>query len=297
MTLAIVVATYAAVAVGRVPLLRVGRSGAALIGAALIGAALLILTGAIGLRDAAAAIDRRTILLLLAMMIVVAPLQITGTFGRVIAWLSRRVHHPAALLAAIVLASGGLSAIFLNDTICVAFTPLVLELAAVRRREPLPYLLALATSSNIGSVATIVGNPQNILIGSVSGVSPWTFSAVLAPVALAGLALDVLIVWLIFRKQLTEPLAGHEAIDAAALPGRITPAAVARMIDWQLLFLFAGLFVVIGAIERAGIDRQLFAFLQPLRLRSCRRSRYARHGGVRIVVALRRHRRALAAER
>jgi len=261
LTLAIVLATYAAVAVGRVPLLRIGRSGAAA-----LGAFLLIITGAIGVRDAAAAIDIRTIFLLLAMMILVAPLQITGVFGRVIAWVSRRVHHPAALLAAIVVASGGLSALFLNDTICIAFTPLVLELAAIRGHEPLPYLLALATASNIGSVGTVVGNPQNILIGSVSGMSPWHFSAVLAPIAAAGLALDILIIWLIFRTQLVEQPADRTSIAAAVRPGRVTFTAVARTIDWRLLVLFAGLFVVIGAVEHAGIDRRLFVLLQPLGL-------------------------------
>jgi Na+/H+ antiporter NhaD/arsenite permease-like protein len=261
LTLAIVLATYAAVAVGRVPLLRIGRSGAAA-----IGALLLVLTGAIGVRDAAAAIDLRTILLLLAMMIVVAPLQISGVFGRVIAWVSRRVHHPAALLAAIVAASGGLSALFLNDTICIAFTPLVLELATIRRHRPLPYLLALATASNIGSVATVVGNPQNILIGSVSGLSPWHFSGALVPIALVGLVLDALIIWLIFRKQLIERFADRESIEAAVPSRRVTLTAVARTIDWRLLVLFAGLFVVIGAVERAGIDQRLFMILQPLGL-------------------------------
>jgi Na+/H+ antiporter NhaD/arsenite permease-like protein len=262
LTLAIVVATYAAVAVGRVPFLRIGRSGAAA-----AGALLLIVTGAIGWREAAAAIDLRTIVLLLAMMAVVAPLQITGVFGRLIAWVSRRVHHPAALIAAVVVASGMLSAVFLNDTICIAFTPLVLELAALRRHQPLPYLLALATSSNIGSAATIVGNPQNILIGSVSGIDPVHFSGALAPIALAGLGIDALLIWLMFRRELVAHQADQRALvldSSRSSPAPLTIPGVVRAIDWRLLVLFVGLFVVIGAIERAGIDRRLFTLLQPL---------------------------------
>ena len=80
--------------------------------------------------------------------------------------MSARVAHPAAVLAGLVAIAGMLSAILVNDTICVVFTPVVMELASLRGHRPLPYLLALATASNIGSVATIVGNPQNMLIGT-----------------------------------------------------------------------------------------------------------------------------------
>jgi len=231
----------------------------------------MIVSGAIAPRDALASIDWHTILLLLAMMAVVAPLQIAGVFSRVVVWLGRRVHHPAALLGAVVAASGLLSAAFVNDTICVAFTPLVLDLAAVRRHDPVPYLLALATAANIGSTATIVGNPQNMLIGSVSGVGVWRFTAALAPVAVAGLALDVLILWLLFRRELTRHAADAVALDAHAVDrvrADLTLANVARAVDWRLLALFAGLFVVVGAAERAGIDRRLFAALAPLGVRS-----------------------------
>ena len=260
------VLTYTLVAVGGVPRLRITRTGAAL-----AGGALMIVAGAIGPREAVAAIDWRTILLLLAMMAIVAPLQLAGVFARVVVWVGRRVHHPAALLGAVVVASGVLSAIFVNDTICVAFTPLVLDLAAVRRHDPVPYLLALATGSNIGSTATIVGNPQNMLIGSVSGVGVLQFTAALAPVAAAGLALDVLILWLLFRRELTPRPADALVLDTHAVDHvrvEVTFGNVARAIDWRLLLLFVGLFVVVGAAERAGIDRRLFALLAPLGVRT-----------------------------
>ena len=244
------------------PRLRIGRAGAAL-----IGAALMLATGAIAPRDAVSAIDWRTIVLLLGMMAIVAPLQASGVLARVVVWVSHRVHHPAALLTAVVAAGGLLSAIFVNDTICVAFTPLVLELASARRHDPVPYLLALATAANIGSTATIVGNPQNMLIGSVSEIGLLRFSAALAPIALVGLALDAAILWGLFRRGLTQGVDDAFELDAhAADPprGRVDAASVARAIDWSLLALFIGLFVVVGGATRAGLDRRLFAALAPL---------------------------------
>jgi Na+/H+ antiporter NhaD/arsenite permease-like protein len=266
LTAIIFVATYAVVAIGRVPGFRLTRTGAAL-----VGAALMIVTGAIAPRDALASIDWRTIGLLLAMMALVAPLQLAGVFPRVVVWVGRRVHHPATLLASVVAASGLLSALFVNDTICVAFTPLVLDLAAARRHDPVPFLLALATASNIGSTATIVGNPQNMLIGSVSGIGIWRFTAALAPIAVAGLALDVAILWLLFRRELTPRPTDEAVLDKRAADrthGSFTAANFARAIDWRLLALFVGLFVVVGAAERAGIDKRLFAALAPLGVRT-----------------------------
>ena len=244
------------------PPLRIGRTGAAA-----IGATLMVAVGAIAPRAALDAIDWRTIVLLFGMMAIVAPLQVTGILARVVVWESRRVHHPAALLVAVVAASGLLSAIFVNDTICVAFTPLVLALASARRHNPVPYLLALATASNIGSVATIVGNPQNMLIGSVSRIGVWRFSAALAPIAVVGLAFDVLILWTLFRRDLTRGADDDFVLDrhaADAARAGSTAAALARAIDWGLLALFVALFVVVGAATRAGIDRRLFAMLAPL---------------------------------
>ena len=261
MTAAVFIATYACVAIGKVPGTRIGRTGIAL-----AGAALMLLVGAIGPADALRSIDRRTIALLLAMMLIVAPLRLAGVFSSFVRVLSARVRHPAGLMIALVVAAGLLSAIFVNDTICIVFTPVVLELAALRRHRPLPYLLALATSSNVGSVATIVGNPQNMLIGSVSGIGLWRFTAALLPIALVGFAIDALIVWLAFRGELHRG-PGDDRDAAAYGPaglGNVTLAGIVRSIDWSLLLLFAGLFIVVGAAARAGIDRRLFELLRPL---------------------------------
>jgi Na+/H+ antiporter NhaD/arsenite permease-like protein len=182
------------------------------------------------------------------------------------------------------------------------FTPVLVEVARARRHRPLPYLLALATASNIGSVATLTGNPQNMLIGSVSGIGYRTFAAALAPVAAAGLAIDAALIWLLFRRDLRpgafelEPLrlrnvhramtaksllvsAGVVAALLAGLPPalvaasaagvllvtrRVKPEKIYRQVDWGLLALFVGLFVVVAGIERVGLDRRAFELLRPL---------------------------------
>ena len=256
---AVFLATYLAIAAGRVPFVRVGRTGAAV-----TGAVLMILTGTIGLADAARAVDYRTLALLVAMMALAAPLRLGGVFDRLVRALGARVTHPAAVLAGLVVIAGALSAVLLNDTICVVFTPVVMELAALRGHRPLPYLLALATASNIGSVATIVGNPQNMLIGTVSGVGFWRFAAALTPVAAAGLAIDAAILWLVFRGELHPQPSDARPLAPLAAPRRIAASDVVRSIDWNLLLLFVGLFVVVGAAERAGIDGRLFELLRPL---------------------------------
>jgi Na+/H+ antiporter NhaD/arsenite permease-like protein len=293
--------TYAVVAFGRAPLLRIDRTGAAI-----VGAVLMVATGAIGFDDAVHAVDYRTLALLFGMMVIVAHMRLAGGFAALVRFVSTRIRHPAVLLMVLVATSGVLSAFFVNDAICLVFTPIVLEIAAARRHRPLPYLLALATASNIGSAATITGNPQNMLIGSVSRIPFRTFSASLAPIAFVGLALDAAIVWAIFRRELhpissdvsdipaIRPhrallvktilvacgvlagfLAGYDtavvAMAGAAVllvTRRVSPRRVYAAIDWDLLMLFVGLFVVVGAVERAGLAARLVGLLQPLRIQT-----------------------------
>lgn len=235
-------------------------------------------------------------------MVLIANLRLARFFRTVARLVVTHVRHPAAMLVAVVFTSGLLSALFVNDTICLVFTPILIEIAQLRRHRPLPYLLALATASNIGSVATITGNPQNMLIGSLSGLSYAEFSASLAPVALVGLTLDAAILYWLFRKDLVpnpvEPMGrgpkpihrammtkallvsagvlagfvlGYEpalvAISAAAvllITRRVHPEKLYGKVDWDLLMLFIGLFVVIAGVERVGLVDRLFAYLQPL---------------------------------
>src|SRR4051794_34199704 len=125
------------------------------------------------------------------MMIVVANLRLSGFFALANAWVARRAQRPLVLLIAITAVAGVFSAFLVNDAICLVLAPLVLELTLGTGRKPMPYLLALAMGSNIGSTATITGNPQNMMIGSFSQMPYASFAAVLAPVAAVGVVLTV----------------------------------------------------------------------------------------------------------
>ena len=189
-------ASYLALALGRVPGLSIDRAGIAL-----VGACLMVASGALPLDDAYKAIDFNTITLLLGMMIVVANLRLSGFFALANAWVARRARRPLVLLIAITAIAGVFSAFLVNDAICLVLAPLVLELTLGTGRKPMPYLLALAMGSNIGSTATITGNPQNIMIGSFSQIPYVRFAAVLAPVAAVGLALTVALIVVAHRAE------------------------------------------------------------------------------------------------
>ncbi len=178
----IFLATYAVVALGKIPVYRIDRAGAAL-----LGGSLMVATGVLSLEEAYQAVDFNTIVLLLGMMIVVANLRLSGFFRVITRWIAAYVRRPITLLGMVIFSSGVLSAFLVNDTICLVMTPLVLELVTRLKRNPIPYLLAVATASNIGSVATITGNPQNIIIGSLSRIPYGDFAAALVPVAVIGL--------------------------------------------------------------------------------------------------------------
>jgi Na+/H+ antiporter NhaD/arsenite permease-like protein len=231
------------------------------------------------------------------MMIVVANLRLAGFFKWVAAWVVRHAHRPLTLLAGIVAVAGVFSAVFVNDTMCLVLTPLVLEIALTLGRNPVPYLLAVAMASNAGSVATITGNPQNMMIGSLSGIPYGQFAAALAPVALLALLVVFGIIAAMFRheffhaphvvvptprvrinrilllKSLTVSAAmivfffAGQPVSAVALIGgalllitrRVKPEKVYHEIDWSLLVLFAGLFIVVAGLEKTGLPEQIFA--------------------------------------
>ena len=139
------------------------------------------------------AVDYDTLVLLLGMMLISAYLFLAGFFDWAADWILRRAKTPQALLLYLIFTSGILSALLVNDVVCLMLTPLVVAVM-VRGKLPLaPYLLALAMSANLGSVATLVGNPQNMIIGHLSGIPFLRFSASLAPVALAGLVIQYVV--------------------------------------------------------------------------------------------------------
>jgi Na+/H+ antiporter NhaD/arsenite permease-like protein len=290
--LLIFLGTYIVLAIGGLPGFRVDRTGAAI-----IGASLMIGFNVLSMEEAFRSINYETILLLFGMMIVVANLRLSGFFAAVSTRVVEHAHQPVVLLVAIVLVSGFFSAFFVNDTMCLVLTPLVLDIVLRLKRNPVPYLLAVAMASNIGSVATITGNPQNMMIGTFSQIPYRTFLVRLAPVALLGLALTVLVIFLLYRREfirgprveihqprirvnrvlmwkslvaavvmITLFFAGWPVAKVAILVGalllitrRVKPEKVYREIDWSLLVLFAGLFIVVAGIEKTSLPNELGA--------------------------------------
>jgi Na+/H+ antiporter NhaD/arsenite permease-like protein len=282
--------TYLGLALGRLPFFRVDRTGVAIIGGAIV-----VVSGLLPWDRAVAAVDAHTLVLLFGMMIVAAYLRLSGFFRLVTYAAVRRAHTPVGLLALIIVAAGVLSALFVNDVVCLVMAPIVLDLVRRLQLPPAPYLIALATAANVGSVATLTGNPQNMLVGSFSGISYRAFLLREAPVAVIGLALVFAVIWLAYRRRLPAALpaapldergAVHRAlmfktvaavsvmlvaflagvpialvaIGGAAyclLTRRVNPDKVYREIDWGLLVLFTGLFVVIGGVEAAGLAGEI----------------------------------------
>lgn len=297
LTVAIVVATIAGIAIGRWPWLRADRATIAV-----VGAAALLASGAITLEEAFEALDLDTLLLLFSMMVLNGQLYNAGFFGVVAQRVVRVAHSPRGLLALIIAASGVLSALFLNDTIALMLTPLVLDTTRALRRNPIPYLIGLATSANVGSTATITGNPQNMIIGNASGISYAAFVAALAPTALIGMAICWLVIVLVYpqefrrgrfdapevgRMRVYRPLLRKVAVvapvmlalmiagvpvalaaflAAAALLAtrRLRPERIWKTVDWTLLVFFAGLFVVTGSLKVQGVTDELFSATAPL---------------------------------
>jgi Na+/H+ antiporter NhaD/arsenite permease-like protein len=190
--------TYVVIALGQPPVFRIDRTGAAI-----IGASCMLIFKVLSVYDAYEAIDYKTIIILFGMMILIANLRLSGFFKIVLNFLVKKVQNPTLLLYIIVFASGLLSAFFINDTVCLIFTPFIIELTKRIHINPKPYLLALAMSTNIGSVATITGNPQNIIIATLSGISYGTFFVKLFPVALIGLVICALLIRLFYKKDIT----------------------------------------------------------------------------------------------
>ena len=299
LALMIFTTTYLVLAVGHLPGFRIDRTGAAV-----IGASLMIGSGALSVEEAVQAIDFATLVLLFGMMIVVANLRLSGFFRWASAWALHHARGPHTLLAAVVVLAGVFSAFFVNDTICLVLTPLMLDITRAMGRNPVPYLLAVAMASNAGSVATITGNPQNMMIGSLSRIPYAQFTAALAPVAAGSLLLTFLVIALVYRRELSAVLpaggemprarlnrallwksaaaslgmlvfffAGWPVAKVAIVAGglllvtrRVKPEKVYHEIDWPLLALFAGLFVVVAGMEKTSLDENLFRVASRFRL-------------------------------
>ncbi len=266
----------------------------------MVGAVLMVATGALTPKQSFEAIDHDTLLLLFGMMALTVYVERAGLFGWVARTLLTRARRPTGLLVTVSVLSAGLSALLVNDTVCLFLTPFVAELCK-RARQPMgPYLMAVATSSNIGSAATLVGNPQNMLIGSMSGMEFTEFLFRSGPAALAGLAVNIgLLAW-VYRKQLTDapplenlqpdaaPAEGTTAVAVVGVLvlagflaglhlGYVVLAAVAVLIivdrreprkvfdgvDWTLLVFFASLFIVVQGLVQTGLVERAWQAVGP----------------------------------
>lgn len=288
---------YVGMVFGGLPFLQLDRTGIAL-----LGAIVLVATQAMSVDDAFRSMHAPTLLLLFSFMVVSAQLRLGGFY----AWVACRVgafdSHPSLLLGAVIAVSAVLSAIFSNDVVCLAMAPVIAEICLARRLNPTPFLIGLACSANIGSAATLIGNPQNMLIGQTLKIS---FGEYVGD-ASGPVALSLLITWgaiVISRRKL-----GWDQTSAGSLPDRDSHIEAAGdldlwqtskgllvatvllgaflfsswphelvalagagllltsrrlhshrmlgLVDWQLLILFMGLFVVNHAIQQTGLPSQ-----------------------------------------
>lgn len=299
------VLVYLGMFLGGLPKLKLDRTGVALLGAiAVIG------LGALDVTAAARAVDLPTVLLLFSFMVMSAQMRLGGFYTAVTRWVGAQPLSPPAFLALLIAVAAALSAVFSNDVICLAMTPVVARMCVQRGLNPLPCLVGLACAANIGSAATLIGNPQNMLIGSVLRLSFGDHVRQALPPVL--LSLGVLWLWLVLgpeRHRLrTAPAEGLAAPAALTLPPDNEPAFdavqttkgllvatavlvaflatswphevvalvaagvlllsrrfhsshVMGFVDWELLVLFMGLFVVNHAFEQTGLAAEAVAAL------------------------------------
>lgn len=270
--------------------------------AALLGAVLMVSTGVMTPELAYRAVNYDTLVLLLGMMLISAYLYLAHFFEWAADVVLKFSRTPQRLLLYLTLASGVLSALLVNDTICLMLTPLVVAVIRRGKLPLLPFLIALATSANIGSVATLVGNPQNMIIGHFSRISFSQFAGSLAPTALVGLVINFGIINFGFRNVLRSAAINQEshavqkldrglfaivcivfvsifacflaglnlawtALAGAALVmvlARRDTHEVLKLVDWHLLVFFAALFVVVEGLSDTGLPDAIYRHLQPM---------------------------------
>jgi len=270
--------------------------------AALLGAVLMVATGVMTPERAYRAINYDTLVLLLAMMLISAYLYLAHFFEWAAELLLNFSRTPARLLLYVTLTSGILSALLVNDTICLMLTPLVVAVIRRGKLPLLPFLIALATSANIGSAATLVGNPQNMIIGHFSHISFPEFSRSLLPAAVVGLAINFFILRFGFRKVLRQTAIDRSAhvvpklerglfalvcivfmsifagflaglnLAWTAMAGAVLVMVLARrdthnvlkLVDWHLLLFFAALFIVVDGLSDTGLPDAIYSRLRPI---------------------------------
>jgi len=288
--------TYLGIAAGRVPGLKLDRTGIVL-----LGAIAMMIFGGLPTADIIGFVNWPTILLLFGFFVISAQLRLSGFFDAVAKAVARRLDHPARFLMLLMLATALLSAFLNHDIVCFVFTPIVAEALLNRRLNPVPFLVALAIASNIGAAATIVGNPQDMMIAQVAGLSFGRYAVWCAAPVLFALGTAYAITWLLSRQHLTSTLAASTQTVAerhpfnrphsikglvilviviglffTGLPKELVALTAAgihlaspkfrtedllKLVDWPILVLFMGLFVVTGAFQATGCGQQAVQWL------------------------------------
>lgn len=288
--------TYLGIAMGRIPGLKLNRPGIAL-----LGAIAMMLFGGITTAQAASYVNAPTICLLFGFFVISAQLRLSGFYDVVAKNLANQLTHPARFLLILMLASGGLSAFLNNDVVCLVFAPIVGAALLRKNINPVPFLIALAIASNLGAAATVIGNPQNMMISQVAHLDfgeylLWSIVPVLFAMAAA-----YGIIWLMSSKRLQAASASQGAPPEQAYPynrihtfkGMIILAIVIGLfftslpkevialgaagihlastkfrtedllglVDWPILVLFTGLFIITGAFQSTGYGLQAVHWL------------------------------------
>jgi Na+/H+ antiporter NhaD/arsenite permease-like protein len=294
--LAIFAITYLGIALGRVPGLKLNR-----VGIALLGAIAMMIFGGWSTANAGACINWPTILLLFGFFVISAQLRLSGFYDQVAGAISARLGHPARFLLVLMVVAGGLSAFLNNDVVCVVFAPIIGPALLRKQINPVPFLIALAISSNIGAAATIIGNPQNMMIGQIAHLSfggylLWSIVPVIFAFAAAYGT-----IWMLSRKNLQSAQLAQDGANwqghafnrrhtikglvilavvvglfFTGLPKEIIALAAAGihlaspkfrtedllgLVEWPILVMFVSLFVITGAFQSTGYPDQAAQWL------------------------------------
>ncbi|MGC8551246.1 MAG: anion transporter [Phycisphaerae bacterium] len=281
--------TYIGLALGSIPYTHLDRSSIALLGAVAV-----LAFHRLSFQQAMQSVDFSTLVLLGSLMVISAQLRLAGFYAWVVCRVVSIARRPWTLLAMIVFAAAVLSALFANDVVVLIFTPVLIGALQSAKKDPVPYLMALATGSNIGSAATLIGNPQNMLIGQAGELSFWHYTVFIAPLVAGCLVLNVLAVALIYRRgifiadnsqqlalppepavvwslvgktlaimaallvamvarpwlHISRPVAAMAAAGLVLISRKTRPRDLFALVDWNLILLFVGLFIVIADAEK-----------------------------------------------
>lgn len=295
-TLAIFSVTYFGIAVGHVPGLKLNRTGIAL-----LGAIAMMIFGGIDTNDVVSYINWPTIFLLFGFFVISAQLRLSGFYDQVACGIATRLENPAWFMFVLMLVTGGLSAFLNHDIVCFVFTPIIGTALLSKKLNPIPFLIALAISSNIGAAATLIGNPQDMMIGQVAHLNFGHYLLWCAAPVIFAMAAAYGIIWLLSRKKLAAimPVQNESNYQAypfnrlhtikglivlvvviglffSPLPKELIALAAAgihlastkfrsedllKLVDWPILVLFMGLFVVTGAFQSTGYGEQAMQWL------------------------------------